>query len=326
MINRRYGRKRKLRKIFAVVAVLSVAAYLLVAYFNKSDKSFSGEVVAKVNGEKIYKSEVSQKISEIFLGNDSQLEGGLQIDNLPSEVLEAFAKEIYLEKKLVSKAKKDKIDKNEEVKNKIEQNRNRILIDSYLNQVITTNVSDDKVKEKYVELTNNIEGKKEYSLSHIVVKTKEDAAKVYKAYNETKSGSKPAKFVELVKKYSIDKETANKKGDLGYVVEDDIAKEISSVVVKMKKGEFTKPIETKFGWHIVKVNDIRDAKVTPFEEVKDSIKEQMIKDETNAIYGDIFKDVKVEILMKAKAKTEEEKAAEKLEVEAEKTIENEEAK
>lgn len=303
MINRRYGRKRKIRKIFAMVAFISIAAYLSIIYFNNhsySGASF-GEVIAKVNGQKIYKSEISGKISEIFLGNDAQMESPLQIDNLPAEVIEAFAKEIYFEKKLVSRAKKAKIHKREDVRSKIDQEQNRILIDAYLNKIITENVSEDKIKEKYVELSNNVEGKKEYSLSHIVVKDKDEAAKIYKAYNETKAPSKSAKFSELAKKYSIDKETADKKGDLGYVLEDDIIKEIAETVLKMKKGEYAKPIATKFGWHIVKINDIRDAKIAAFEEVKESIKEQMIKDQTNAIYSDIFNNIDVKLLVRPKS-------------------------
>ncbi|HLD76720.1 MAG TPA: peptidylprolyl isomerase [Rickettsiales bacterium] len=297
-----YGKKKKMKKIFAIIAMAAIVSYIVVVFLNKSPSE--DRAVAKVGNKKIYKSEISAKISEIFAANGSDIGNVLKIENMPAEVIETFSREIYLEKKLVKKAKQVRLNKNPEIRSRLEHEESKILIDAYLNYIIEKNVNDVAIKEKYAELMGNLEGKKEYELSHIVVADEKEALVVYQSYSETSVNQKPKKFVELAKKYSIDKESANKKGDLGYILEDNIIKEIAEIVLKMTKGEYSKPIKTEFGWHIVKIDNIRDAKVFPFEEVKDDIREQMIKEKTKEIYDEIFNDVEVKILIDLNKKEE----------------------
>jgi len=105
-------------------------------------------------------------------------------------------------------------------------------------------------------------------------------------------------FSELAKKYSIDKQTANNGGKLGYLTEDNIAKEIFDVVSTIKKGEVSKIFSVKDVFAIVKLEDVREGKAAAFEDIKDSLREQMIKDETGSIYKEIFDNIKIEILLK----------------------------
>ena len=165
------------------------------------------------------------------------------------------------------------------------------------NSIIKEKVSEEKIRDKYAELNSGIAGKKEFSVAHILVKTKVEAEKIYDSLT-SKKAKKAANFADLAKKNSIDKDTANKGVKLGYVLEDNMLKEIAAVVATLKKGEISKPIETKSGWHIVKLEDIKEAKAASFEEVKESLREQMIKEETGAVYKNIFDNVKIEILLK----------------------------
>ncbi len=293
--NNNYAKKKKLTKLFVTFAAIAAISYGASVYFNGRQRT-GDLVVAKINNEKIYKSQIDSKIKEVFAGSDSDIELP-SIETFPPEVVETFAKEIYLERELVSRAKKEGITKKEDLKYQIENSKNRIIANAYLNSIIKEKVSEEKIRDKYAELNSGIAGKKEFSVAHILVKTKVEAEKIYDSLT-SKKAKKAANFADLAKKNSIDKDTANKGGKLGYVLEDNMLKEIAAVVATLKKGEISKPIETKSGWHIVKLEDIKEAKAASFEEVKESLREQMIKEETGAVYKNIFDNVKIEILLK----------------------------
>lgn len=296
-----YPKKKNLTKLFITFAAVAAVSYGASVYFD--GKTSSDIVVAKINNQKIYKSEINGKIREVFVGaEDVDLPA---LETFPPEVVEAFAKEIYLEKELVSRAKKSGVTKQEEVKNQVENAQNRIIANAYLASVIKEKVSDQKIRDKYAEL-NNGASKKELLVAQIVVKNKADAEKILSSLNAKKSKNR-ASFAELAKRNSLDKQSANNGGKLGYLTEENLSKEVLEVVSTMKKGEVSKPFAVKDVFVIVKLEDVREGKAASFEEVKDSLREQMIKDETGAIYKDIFDDIKIEILLK---KAEEKSALE----------------
>lgn len=291
------NKNNKVIKLFAAVALMLVIISGLTFYF--LGKNSEGLVIAKVNNQKIYRSEIERKIAAVFSSNDSQMEVPA-IESLPAEIIETFAKEIYLEKELILRAKKAKINKQDEVQNALKDSENKIITNAYFDSILKDKITDEKISEKYAELSNELVGKKEFLISHIVVKNKEEANKIYKELTDKKSKKHP-KFVDLAKKYSIDKETSAKGGSLGYLLEDNIIKEIVDILPSLKKSEISNPVKTKFGWHIIRIEDIKESKPLAFEAVKENIKDQIIKDETGAIYNDVLKDVKIKLFIENKA-------------------------
>lgn len=290
---RRYSRKKNSTKIFLALTIVVAVAFGITQFFLKQKER--GDVVAKINGEKIYKSQIEQKLVGI-LSSQGQEAKTPEIDNLPQEVIEILAKEIYLEEQLTKIAKKSDAAKSKEVQARINDIQGKILRQAYVDSIIKNEITEEKINDKYAQLTNELAGKKEYLVSHLIVKTKEEAEKISKDL----TAKKALRFSDAAKKYSLDKESSDKGGELGYVLEDNIIKEISEVVTKLKKDEISAPIQTKFGWHLVKFSDVRDAKALPFESVKDNIREQLIQDRLNEINSKIIKDAKIEILLPAK--------------------------
>lgn len=298
---RNYARKRKIKRYVALVAIISLCAYGATIYFNK----YKGNdyKIAEVNNVEITKNDISFKISEIFSVSSNDI-GIPEISKLSSEAIETFAKEIYLEKKLVKKAKKAGLEDKPEIRIAVENAKNKILLDAYFDYEIQKNITEKKIKEKYLELTNKVAGKREFLIYHIVVDSEKRAKWIYRKYNETSPSQKPRKFAKLAKKYSIDKDSANNKGKLGYILEDNLIEEISKEIIDFKKPGYTKPIKTDFGWHVVVVKKIRDAEILPFEKSYEGLKNQIIKDTVSKIYQDISEDAKVKILIDLTAKEE----------------------
>lgn len=308
---RRHSRKKNSTKIFIAVTIVAALIFAASSYFMSTNNDV---VIATVNNQKIFKSEVERKLRNVFEGQQSF--GGQsqdvkipELETLPKEVIEILVKEVYLDKELVKEAKKSKIANSKEIQDKVTDAKNKILRQAYIDSLVKSEVTDQKVSDKYAELSNELTGKKESSISHIVTKSKEDAEKVLKELKAKKG----LKFSEAAKKYSIDQDSAEKGGDLGYILEDNMIKEISDAIVDLKQDEISNPIQTKFGWHLVKVVDIRDAKALPFEAVKDNIRDQLLQDTMSEVNSKITKDVKIKILitLKEPAEPKEEKAEEK---------------
>lgn len=288
---KRYSRKKNSVKIFG--AVTTLVALLLVSSYYFANRADKGSVVAKVNGQEIFESELTQKLRNIFDGQSGDVKVPT-IDNLPKEVLDILIKEVYLDKELSKLAKKSSVAGDKEVTARIAEAQNKILREAYVKMTVAKQVSDQKVSDKYAEISSGLAGKKEYHILHIVVKNKDEASKLRREINAKKD------FAAAAKKHSLDQESAQRGGDLGFVLEDNMIKEIGDVVSNLKEGEVSEPVQTKFGWHLIKFVEVRDAQPLSFDSVKENIREQLEQDATNEIESSIVKDAKVEILITSK--------------------------
>ena len=299
---RRYSRNKNSVRIFSAITL--IAAVILGASYYLNNKKEKGMVVAKVNGQEIYQSEIEQKLRNIFEGQGEEV-AVPAIENLPKEVLDILIKETYLDKELSKLAKRSDVMKNKKVKERVAAAESKILRQSYIDSVLEKEVTEQKVSAKYSEISSNLAGQKEYSIFHIVAKSKEEAEKTYK---EITAKKKSIRFSDAAKKYSIDQESAERGGDLGFVLEENMIKEIADVIVNLKQDEISAPIQTKFGWHLVKFTEVREAQPLPFDSVKQNLREQLEQDKTNEIEAKIVKDAKVEIVIKLKEAVESKKA------------------
>ncbi len=309
---------KNITKIF-IISSIAIAAIFSAIYF--SDISKSKEVVARVNGDNIYKSEVTAKLAEIFQGSSqSNLIQAPEISEMPSEIIKIVVREIYVDKKLLIKAKKVGIHKQSDIKNKIEQVKKAIINQGYMDYIVANEVNDQLISETYVNLSNQINGKKEYNFYHIILDNEKKAEEVYRAISKS-----PKKFAQQAKNNSIDKKSAENGGNIGFIIENSLSPEIAEILVKLDKNELSQPIKTSYGWHIIKYSDVRDAKPLPFDSVRNNIKNQLIQDKISNVKKDLFNDSEIEILVKlkdAKNSAESNKSDTKI-LEKEKAVEDE---
>ena len=298
-------------KIFAVSTIV-IAAIIIVSFFVMQNKD--NVIIAKINNTKIYKSEVQEKLEKIFTAQNF---GGKEtktpeVSSLPSKVIKILVKEIYLEKAILRKASELKITKLESVQTKIKESTNQIIRQAYIEEVAKKAVSEEDILEKYATLSDDLKGKKEYLVYHIVTNTQKGAWNVRKALRKGKYKN----FDKVAKRFSIDKTSAENGGKLGYVLEDNIIEEVAKVIKKLKINYVSKPIKTKFGWHTIKVTEVRDAQPLPFEKVKANIKNGLKQEAINNINSELTKNIKIDILIKLNDsdKSEENKTEAKEEV------------
>jgi peptidyl-prolyl cis-trans isomerase C len=119
---------------------------------------------------------------------------------------------------------------------------------------------------------------------------KEDQAKAIVA-----SLKKGAKFEDLAKKQSKDPGSGANGGDLDWAAGGNYVKEFSEAMVALKKGQLTdKPVKTQFGWHVIRLDDVREAQLPKFEEVKPQISQQMLQTKMGQFQQDLRSKAKIE--------------------------------
>lgn len=189
---------------------------------------------------------------------------------------------------LVQEADKAGLGSNADVKAQIEMARQSILIRALVADYVKKHpVADADIKAEYDKFKAQA-GDKEYHARHILVE-KEDEAKAIIA--KLKGG---AKFEELAKQ-SKDPGSASNGGDLDWASPASFVKPFSDAMVALEKGKITEtPVKTQFGYHVIKLEDVRTAKVPTLEEIKPQIAESLQQKKLQAYQQELRTKAKVQ--------------------------------
>jgi peptidyl-prolyl cis-trans isomerase C len=183
------------------------------------------------------------------------------------ELRAAVRDELNTRELLVREAKKQGLDKT--LKTEIDLTAQTVLVRAYMADYLKAHPVPDDVLHKEYDAIKAQMGDKEYKVRHILVE-KEDEAKDIIA-----SLQKGEKFEKLAERT---KDTGSKAngGDLDWNTPSNFVKPFADAMVALQKGKFTTtPVQTQFGWHVIEVDDIRDAKVPSFDEVKPQLAQRM---------------------------------------------------
>ncbi len=186
------------------------------------------------------------------------------------ELRNAIREELNTRELLVREAKKSNLDKNAEVKNQIELAGQTVLVRAYVSDWIRRNpIPEGDLKREYEAIKTQM-GDKEYKVKHILVEKEDEARDVIVQLQ------KGGKFDELAKQRSKDPGSKDRGGDLDWNAAGGFVKPFSDAMIATTKGKFTaQPVQTQFGYHVILVEDVREAKIPPFEEVKPQLQQRL---------------------------------------------------
>jgi len=185
------------------------------------------------------------------------------------EMRNAIRDELNTRELLVREAKKKGLEKSSDVKNQMDLAAQTVLVRAYVADWIKANPIPDAALRKEYEQIKAQMGDKEYKVRHILVEKEDEAKEIIAALQ------KGEKFETLAER-SKDPGSKAKGGDLDWNAPGNFVKPFSDAMVKLPKGKFTtQPVQTQFGWHVIAVDEIRDAKVPPFEEVKPQLQQRL---------------------------------------------------
>ncbi len=165
----------------------------------------------------------------------------------------------------------------------------------YLEQEVLARITDDGLQAKYKDFVANNPPETEHHARHILVTSEEAAREVIAKLDEG------ADFAELAKESSTGPSGAQ-GGDLGYFTADQMVPEFSEAAAKLEPGQYSKdPVQTQFGWHVIKVEDRRTAEPPGFEEVEPQLREAMAREAVEAVFNDLRDGATIEIVSEAAA-------------------------
>lgn len=238
----------------------------------------SGPAVAVVNGKSVSKSEFDLYIENV--GRQSKREIA---EAEKSQLLDQF-----ISMKLAAEAaEKEGIAKDAKVNDQLALARMNVIVDAGLQKWLETHpVSDEELRPEYDAQVAQMP--REYHARHILV---DDQAKAEALTKELKAGGD---FAKLAEKNSKDP-SGKQGGDLGWFTLDTMVKPFADAIAALQPGQMTEqPVQSQFGWHVIKLEESRASAAPPFEEVKDRVKVLVQRKKLQTYMEDLRKNAKVE--------------------------------
>lgn len=156
-----------------------------------------------------------------------------------------------------------------------------------------TGPTEEELRAEYEARANDFS---EMNVDHILVREKGEADRIYRELRATPAGKLDQTFARLAEESSIDSGSASQGGSLGYLNPADLVPEFSDAALALDEGEISKPVKTQFGWHVIRLVDLR---VLPFEEARDQLAEELGGQEQESAWQDFlesaYSDADVEV-------------------------------
>ncbi|PRY93022.1 peptidyl-prolyl cis-trans isomerase C [Hasllibacter halocynthiae] len=158
-----------------------------------------------------------------------------------------------------------------------------------LNDAMAEAVTDDEVRAAYDEQVAAFEGAPEYEAAHILVETEEEAQEVRAALEDG------ADFGELAMERSTGP-SGPRGGDLGWFQAGQMVEPFQDAVETLEPGELSDPVETQFGWHVIRLNDTRTQEPPAFEDVEPQLRQALQREAVGAVVAERAADADIELL------------------------------
>ena len=236
--------------------------------------------IAVVNGTPIPKARVDALIAQLVQQGQQdtpQLQAAVRQEMVNREIL-------------MQEAAKKGIPNRPDVKAQLAVAQQTVVLRALIEDFVKNNApTDAEIKARYDDMVKQAGGGKEYHLHHILVA---DEAQAKDLIAKIKAG---ASFEDLAKQYSKDPGSGKNGGDLDWSSPQAYVPEFGAAAQKLKKGEMTDvPVKTQFGWHIIRLDDVRDVAPPPLEQVKAQISQQIAQEKLQAYEEDLRKRAKIQ--------------------------------
>jgi len=257
---------------FTTSTLIAIAALTMLQPAQAADS------IATVNGKAI-----KQSLYD-FISKDAAARG----QTVDANVREIIINKLISSELVYQEAQRIGLDKQPDYVAKEELGRRELLVNTFLQDYLKKNpVSDADTKAAYEKFKTEM-GDKEYSARHILVATEAEAKDVIAQLG------KGGDFAKIAKEKSKDPGSKDKGGDLGWFSPGGMVKPFSEAVVALKKGTVTAtPVQTQFGWHVIKLEDTRTAQPPAYDKVKENLQKTLQQRQLEKLLADLRSKAKI---------------------------------
>jgi peptidyl-prolyl cis-trans isomerase C len=236
-------------------------------------------VVARVNGHEIKQSDLDFAATEI----------GPRLATIRPDDRRRILLQFVIENELMAGAgEKEKLDQTDTFPARVKYHTRRALRDAFYDSGIAGAVTDADAKQIYDEKISKMKPEQEVHARHILVETKEEAEEVIK---RLKNGEDFAKVAD-----EKSKDTNAKGGDLGFFTRGQMLKPFEDAAFALEPGQISEPVQTQFGWHVIKVEEKRDQPLPSYDEVKEAIMGQLIQQKAQQVVTNLRDSATIDIV------------------------------
>lgn len=262
---------------FAVPLVL--VAGLGVAPAIAQDETSPDTVVATVGGEPITEADL------MFAAEDLAAE----LQSIPPTEHRAFLLTVMIDMKVMANAARDaELDQSDIFARRLDYLEERSLRRAFFAEVVEAGVTDEAVQAAYDEMVAGFEAQPEVRARHILVPTLEEAQSIRAEIEGGKT------FEDAAAEYGTDGTRAT-GGDLGYFSSGMMVAPFEEAAFALETGQLSEPVESQFGWHLIKLEDRRVTTAPTLDQVRQQVAQQVLYDNFSRIVGDLKAEAEIDI-------------------------------
>ena len=213
-----------------------------------------------------------------------------ELAQVPEDRRRSILIDVLVDMELLAQGAREKgLDKTEEFERRVEFLRTRALRNEYVEQEILNSITPEELKAEYDRQVSSFQPQEEMRARHILVDTREQAEKIIA---DLKAGGS---FEELAKQ-SKDGSGQN-GGDLGFFSSGQMVEPFEKAVLALEPGAITEtPVETQFGWHVIKLEEKRMSSPPPLEQVEDELRNVLLRQRFETVMSSLREKYPVEIV------------------------------
>ncbi len=274
--------KARLRHCGAAAALAAIIVLGVVPQTSFAAEPAPDAVVARVDGAVITEADLSQ----------AALDFRDQIAQVPADQRRGQLIQHLIDTKLSARAAEAAgLDKDPAVQRRLETVRDRTLQLEYVRTKVLSAVTDEALHKRYDEAIKSFVPTDQYQAAHILVKTEDEAKAIIADLD------KGGDFAAIAKEKSLDTGSAAKGGELGFFDPQQMVKPFADAVVALKVGTYTEtPVQSQFGWHVIKLEAARKSEPPAFEQVSPQLRQQMMSELFSQAMQDLRASAKIEII------------------------------
>ncbi|MFL4992550.1 MAG: peptidylprolyl isomerase [Microvirga sp.] len=239
------------------------------------------KVIARVNGVDITEGDLALAAED----------PALQMPNVPEAQKRDLLTGYMIDLKLGAKAAEAaKVGSGAEFTRKLAYNRDKTLLDEYLDQEAKKAVTPEAARKLYDETVKSVPTEQEVRARHILVENEDEAKKIA---TRVKGGED---FAKVAGEVSKDPGSKTDGGDLGFFTKDRMVEPFAETAFKLEPGQISDPVKSQFGWHVIKVEEKRAKPAPTFDETKDQVETYLARKAQQDLIMGLRKNAKIERL------------------------------